>query len=1341
MPLDFQPIQNDQPKIDFSPIKPAVPDTALIKKNVQDNLAAHKSTQNPENQELPSFSKDIDIGMGMPVSQVLGSDGKEVDGPPLPPHIREYLTNSYKDGTAVDAGDYMQNAIPAAAQVVGTGSTGYVATQALMRGALEGAVQTAQAKDPFKDRPQDVPAKDYVGKLLNQSFLDGGYKNSDWYVANILHGAAAMSPTLALGFAGTTFGAAAGEAVMPAGGGVPGGLAGGAAGFAAGGAMQTIAKSYQTARADGLSHDAAVNRAIKESTASGAISGLMGLAPGVKIFGTTTKQVGEEIIKSAKKPLSEALAQIFAVQPTIGATGQAVTAGIEQKPITPDSLLTGYVQNVGTGVAMVGTHAAGTSALQGIIGPKIGKPPEAVTQEDINQVISTAFKNQAPTAQEFKDHALVMFGHDGEAAGVETLHTIYKETGVTPTQVFEDAKNNPAVASDISSGKVPAAYDSFKESPDATPQEETPVTKQTVEEKPSVLTKLIPEQARDIVRDVKNEILSATVPMEVGSPRAQAAAKDFANNIREAQWLGTKAFNDLKNTYTPEQLTHMWNAMDEASVHAQTLEANGMTREEAVAQTEKDGVGHFKLPEDQQKIIKELSDQASEVFQQAKELGMVDGDGLPFWTPRMAAAIGKDGKWESPGSKEGRPSVNSAGGNLRTTSPSLKGRKYLTSEETEGAMKSLFGEEHDDVALVRDLRAMPLAIARLRQAVAGRALIDQIKTMSSQSGMEAVRDTPHDGYFTLDHPAFQTYKPKLEMGEDGKWRQLHDEHGLPIFEKTPIYVSKEFEGPLKAVLSNNSGEVYKGLMTLKGKALGLIMYSPMIHNAVEYGRALPAMPGKVLTFKVYFEGNKAKKDPAQMREAIQAGLVPIGSRFFNQDISSIMESPDLTPGRSWTAKLLGGLTGKVSKNGELAVKRAIDNLGDFWHNTLLWDRVGDLQMGLYVNLRDAEISKGTDPKAAQALAAHLANRFAGALPMESMGNAARKIANVSMFSRSFTIGNLGVMKDMFVGLPSDVKAQLTRDVGEVETKKASKAARRKAQAAFALDIALMYAGNSILQDFLDHVNRDKSLTDIEQGYIDRWQRLIKNHAESPWDLLNVPGDLQAISSTSSNEPGKEGRIHFSDDPKTGTSYYMRLPTGKIGEEFLGWMTSPLEMARKKASTLVGPALDIFRNSDYFGHPIYDKDARGFIGHEKMIGDIVTYFMKAQIPEDSVISTYNLLTGSKDKELDYMKTLGPLAGITFSKGYPGGPEAGILSATARRQEAEVVKSLPDIKSAVEDGDIRKAKKIMSDLNMVPREQNRLIKHYKDPGSKVNARNLATFKRTATEEEKQLMEDQE
>ncbi len=883
-----------------------------------------------------------------------------------------------------------------------------------------------------------------------------------------------------------------------------------------------------------------------------------------------------------------------------------------------------------------------------------------------------------------------------------------------------------------------AAFEDYARRIDAlqSPVEESKLTSYLADESGS-FTARIPDSVKEFTSDIKRDVLNFATPMETGSDRARASAKDFANAMRWNQWNGSRIFNLLEERYTPEELKGMWNALDASSDYAQSLEKKGMTRAESIAQTEKDGIGHFALPEDQKQITEALNEWARSSWDHAKNLDMVEGEGFPFWTPRMAAVIGKDGTWESPRGEEGRPSVT-VGKNLSTTAGSLKERKYETAAETEAAMRGL-GESG---TLVRDIRTMPLALTRFNEAIAGKSLIKEIKEMGKDTGIDTTSGDARDGFFTLDHPSFQKYRPKLVRDEDtGKWSVLHDENGDPIFEKTPIYISKEFEGPLKAVLSQDSGAAYQALMKLKGEAMGLIMYSPLIHNAVEWGRALPAMPGKVATFKVYFEGNAAKKDPVQMKEAMDAGLVPIGNKFFNQDINSIMETPDLTPGKGWISKLMGGLTEAVGgKDAGNKVRSTIDSMGNFYHNTLLWDRVADLQMGLYTNTRDQAVKDGLDPKAAQVVAAHIANRFAGALPMESMGNMARKIANVGLFSRSFTIGNLGVMKDMIAGLPSDVKSQLERDIGTEKTAAASKITQRKAIGAFALDIALMYAGNSLLQDSLDRFKRDKSLGQIAKGYVNRFEKLLSDHAGSPWDLLNLPADMQALSSTSTNEPGKENRIHFSDDSKTGTAYYMRMPTGKIGEEFMGWLTSPLDMLNKKMSPVITKPLveTVFGNRDYFGHPIYDKNAAGISGAAENLGKVVMHIMQGLVPQDSLVSSYKILTGSSAKDIDYLKVGGPLAGITFSKGYPGGPEAGIIAEATRRHEDAVSESLPKIKDAVDGGDIGAAKEIMSNLGMNGREQASLIRHYQFPSQKVNSKSLQKFKRIATPEEKSLME---
>lgn len=1599
----------------YSSQEPALPDIDSIQSGVQ-----HKLTQATEPSDTGikpppmDHPQALDVGMGMPVTQMIGKQGNTEK---LTPEMRKNLINAYKTGTATDAADFMQSAIPAASQTVdehqGLGS---MVGEAMWLGINKNIQDAAAGMQMFKGEipttPQGTPSA--VGRITEQPY--------EFSLPDILTPKKVLlKTTQGLFESAPEIGAYAAGGV--AGSLIPGGpIVKGASAIAAGSvlaatvnAAKTIAPTFaEELKSNPADPQAAYEMAIKKTKISAAGTGLSFAVFELAPFKNVVKDV---------------LFQALGIQPAVGAGQKAAENIAEGKPVTEGTAGAALQAAAGTAVPLVGSkllHALirtePTESLKKVVGGKLGKAPDDVTHSDIAQAIRMGFEDTAPKGADFKDTAKV------SGIAEETLHKVYEEVGVTPTQAAIDARLSPKIAEDLAAGKVPEAYDAIRAteetakplpkvtekkeiepnqepkiekmfgkevaekeftaapSPQAPPAEETfyhgglsgiskfkPFThfgtegaarerisakekenkdktqelypvkleiknplrieddgglegpievsnaamraggiteeqythirdnsknesmgkkllkealvkngydglvyKNAIEDKgtdsyinlfpeqikrigappspadlakggfkleeaaekqpaiaggndkpdvarapkldlspehlewqeklgipeeksPSQLGKIdaaierimagnepdipkiekmsdeqfnaledyarrveaaktpveenkltkfltdesgsvsfkLPEKAKEFVDDIKRDALMFATPMEVGSDRARSTAKDFANAMRWTRWNGTRIFNLLKEKYSPVELETMWNKLDESSDYAQNLEKEGMSREESIRKTEADKVGHFSLPEDQFEIVQAMNDWAKASWERAKKLEMVEGEGYPFWTPRMAAVIGEDGGWTTPKSEGGKPMVTS-GRNLTTTAGSLRERKYETAEETEAAMKNL-GEGTG--VLVRDIRTMPLALTRLNQAIAGRALINKIKEVGRDTGADTViGEHGGEGYFTIDHPAFQTYRPKLEMGENGKRKILNDEHGNPIFEKVPIYVSKEFEGPLKAVLSQDSGAAYRALMELKGKSMGLIMYSPMIHNAVEYGRALPLMPGKVATLKIYFEGNRVKKDPVLMQEAINNGLVPIGQRFFNQDITSILETPDLTPGRSWTAKLLGNLTDVVSKDAGQKVRSTIDNFGDLWHNTLLWDRVADLQMGLYTNMREQGIQSGLDPKSASTVAAHLANRYAGSLPMESMGNMSRKMANVALFSRSFTIGNLGVMKDMMTGLPSDVKAQLLRDIGAEGTEKAVTVARRKAIAAFAIDIALMYAGNSIVQDALDMMKRDKSIGQVGLDYVDRFDKLMKNHADSPWDLLNLPEDLHQLSSLATHEPGKEERVLFSKDPDTGTAYYMRIPTGKIGEEFLGWMTSPMEMIKKKTSPFVSPLVDIYKNEDYFGHPVYDAGAAGLQGAAENIGKAVWHIMKAQVPQDSIVSSYNMLTGGKSKDIDILKTVGPLAGITFSKGYPGGPEAGILAGAIRRHEDNVSAAMPQIKKAVENNKDDEARKIMEGLGMNPREQRSLINYYKNPAGKVNRRSINKFERIATPEEKALMEVQ-
>lgn len=244
-----------------------------------------------------------------------------------------------------------------------------VAGQALLRGGLQATKELGESTAPFKDRPAAVPQTDYVGKLLAGS-LSQNWKNPDWYTAQILNGAAGMYPSVAMGAAGAVAGGAAGGVALGPPGAIAGGAAGGAGGFALGSKLQTTAAAYQRARADGLDHDAAVDRAMQQTHVAEAWGAAMGMAPEVKLFGKVGTVVGDQVFQMAKKPISEALAQIFGVQPALGVSQANTEANLEGKQLTPGELATNYAQNVGVGGAMAGAH----QAISGLRGTKLPPP-------------------------------------------------------------------------------------------------------------------------------------------------------------------------------------------------------------------------------------------------------------------------------------------------------------------------------------------------------------------------------------------------------------------------------------------------------------------------------------------------------------------------------------------------------------------------------------------------------------------------------------------------------------------------------------------------------------------------------------------------------------------------------------------------------------------------------------------------------------------------------------------------------------------------------------------------------------------------------------------------------
>lgn len=870
---------------------------------------------------------------------------------------------------------------------------------------------------------------------------------------------------------------------------------------------------------------------------------------------------------------------------------------------------------------------------------------------------------------------------------------------------------------------------------------------------PSPAGKLV-DKMRDkasAIIDMWHDIQMQISPMVRGTKDTMPIAKDFANAKRANRYDWSRIDADLEKRFTPEQRKRMWDAADEESVLRQEGKAS-------------EHMGIATLTREERAAVEELQARGQAAFIRARDLGMVEGEGLPSYTPRMVINIAD--ALEADGAVALNRLPSPIGLNLSTTTAQLRHRKYLTAEETEAAAKAKFGEQAE---IARDIRALPLATAKLEDAIAGRTLIEEIRKYGKDTGSETVSEGSKPvgseyKWFPFDHPAFKTWRPMFkESPETGKLAVVKS-HGEIVFEQVPIYVREDFRGPLLAVLSKPAGPIQIAFNELKAKTMSLIMLSPMIHNAVEYGRAFPTMPGKMLTFRVYRDGGVALTDPALMRESINHGLVPIARRGAQQDITSIMEAPNLKPGRSITSDIVGYTFGLLPQRGEpqpgqwlgdwLSMRAGIDKtradvdkLGDFWHGKMLWDQIAKLQMGLYTNIKDKMVNdRGIDPSTASYMAAHMANRYAGALPQEAMSNGARIVSNVLFFSRTFTLGNIGVMKDMFTGMPKDVLAMIEREVGKVDPKAvdyAKSVARRKAISAVVTDIALFYVVNSLLQSGFNYFAGRKDFSEELQGYVDRFAKAINNVSEHPLQVLNpftlfgTTSFLGRVSSTSENEPGKQDRV-LAGHTKDGTAIYLRNPFGKIGEEFLGWGTTPLDMIKRKEGTIARPMFQLLSNDKGFGRKVYDPNADT---PEKVFANaarIAQHLIAAQTPEQQIRAARDLATGEGDPKINAAQTFGPFAGITFSRGAPGGEAVGELFKAREIQKFRVNEALPEIRRMIQRGDTVAAVQEMVKLGMPAAERTWTVRTTLYPGSRLSPKAMRDFYLSAEPEQRDRME---
>jgi N12 class adenine-specific DNA methylase len=895
------------------------------------------------------------------------------------------------------------------------------------------------------------------------------------------------------------------------------------------------------------------------------------------------------------------------------------------------------------------------------------------------------------------------------------------------------------------------------------------------------------EPLRAVFRDMKDRALNGLrdqveffYPMRGGTPHAQKVAFDLANRERRIAYECSKLDTMLAAKFTPSRRAAMGRALDAQSVFERMLEDNlAQLPEEdraahaidARAQFDDERTGLAGLPTHERDVVEMINGLLAENWAQMQASGVVkpNARGIKYYMPRQAVnvlggnvsrVVGRPG---SGGARKASPSVRGLHPiGTRVTTSAVKHRKYLTPEESEAAMKARFG---DNAELVTDIRATVIALAKGQRAIAGKDMISAIKAYGVTAHESLVmvggglEQNPQ--HFTIaDHPAFWEWRPRIGPTSDGgpalepedeqTYGVMKDEHGNPIFDRVPIYISNDFKGPLSAVLTAPSPPPVRVYMRLKGLVMRSVLWSPFMHLDTEIGRALPTFPGKILTGRIFVDGHRMLANDDAMNEAISGGLTPAVQRW-SQDNVTIMDQAINPYGRTPIVRHINEARDKVAHGIERWISKLSKAKGEFagtvirdYEQALLWRNVLKLQCGIYKNALDKFLSKNLPRRAAVIMASHVANRYAGSLPTENMARWLNILTNIVAFSRSFTGGNLGVMKDAVKGPPKHILNAITeatypfavvhRAAARVEAarrkcerteaalpgseaaerarrkledaeqrlativerheqqtaalrKSAKSAIRGQAAKAVALDIGLAVVGRSILG-----VAFRVALLAHHFGFVgaaaEAYNEWVHDTQAALHDTVRDknPLELGGIFPQNHNEPGEHSKVFIGTD-QDGRGIYLRPMVGKVGDLMLDVMTSPNQFLASRENPMLSGLLELLPNvHDRFGRALTNQDPKTIGDDLRNIGIAIEHVTGSLLPLDSLHTAGELFSGDHK-----MAALGKLAfeatgAGTLSRGFPGGPQAGVEYAAKKRDQYIYEQIALDVREKMAAGDM-------------------------------------------------------
>lgn len=404
-------------------------------------------------QQPTPFPQALDTGMGMPVSKMMAPQAPGTPTPVVSAATRGHYVDAINNGTASSPADYAQQAIPAAANAINPQPQSPASKpwiNSIIHGVYLGlqenaqnAKQTGQLVSGQTPDPASILSPEDAQKLSNYRF--SLTPDMDKILTKTAAGIAKSYPEMGGAVIGGGLGALA-PGLEPIT--VP---AGAAVGAAAVHAALHIAPMYSDAlkQTNGDS-DKAWSIAKQKMSLEAPMTGLSYAAFEAAPFQSVVKNMTVKI--AAQPVISTAQTVAGNVQegkPALQGTGQAAVEAVAG--VAP--LLIAHA-----GLEKTLTYIANNlhPDLKTLVGKATGKDPSTVTPQDIDQATAQAGQNSGmPHPKDFTDVSKVMYGNESGKSG---LQNVYKEAGIPPVQIFDDAQHDPSIAADIAAGKIPTAY-------------------------------------------------------------------------------------------------------------------------------------------------------------------------------------------------------------------------------------------------------------------------------------------------------------------------------------------------------------------------------------------------------------------------------------------------------------------------------------------------------------------------------------------------------------------------------------------------------------------------------------------------------------------------------------------------------------------------------------------------------------------------------------------------------------------------------------------------------------------------------------------------------------------